>query len=64
MSYAAGGVALGGVIAGPAGAMIGGIVGKRICSASENIDIFRKGRKKQIQKHQLKVQLLKVRTCS
>ena len=28
MSYAAGGAALGGVVAGPAGAMVGGIVGK------------------------------------
>ncbi len=29
MSYAAGGAALGGVVAGPAGAMVGGIVGKK-----------------------------------
>ena len=28
MGYAAGGAALGGIVAGPAGAMVGGIVGK------------------------------------
>ncbi len=44
MGYAAGGAALGGVVAGPAGAMVGGIIGETfqstgrvgLCSAGRN----------------------------